>query len=71
MLCPFKVVCPGCPLPWLESVGHTVVSTRCPGGGGGVLGLEKGTDCGPTTAKRWLSQPKMAKKGRLSSYYIV
>ena len=24
------------------------------GGGGGVLGLEKGTNCGPTTAERWL-----------------
>ena len=31
-------------------------------GGGGVLGLEKGTDCGPIAAERWLSQPKMAKK---------
>ena len=28
----------------------------------GVLGLEKGTDCGPTAAERWLSRYKMAKK---------
>ena len=35
--------------------------------------MEKGTDCGPTAAEWWLSQPKMAKKkrGGLSSYYIV
>ena len=31
-------------------------------GGGGVLGPEKGTDCGPTAAELWLSRPKMAKK---------
>ena len=30
---------------------------------GGVLGLEKGTICGPTDAERWLSQREMAKKG--------
>ena len=43
------------------------------GGGGGVLklGLEKGIDCGSTVVERWLSPPKMAKKGGLSSYYIV
>ena len=35
---------------------------------GGVLGLEKGTDCGPTAAERWLSRCEMAKKGGLSSY---
>ena len=29
-------------------------------GGGGVLGLEKGTNCGPAAAERWPSQPKMA-----------
>ena len=40
-------------------------------GGGGVLGLEKGTNCGPTAAERWLSRREMAKKGGLSSYYIV
>ena len=40
-------------------------------GGGGVLGLEKGTDCGPTAAERWLLRPKMAKKRGLSSYHIV
>ena len=39
--------------------------------GGGVLGLEKGTNCGPTAAERWLSRRQMAKKGGLSSYYIV
>ena len=36
----------------------------CPlggGGGGGLLGLEKGTDCGPT-AELWLSQANIAKK---------
>ena len=42
-----------------------------PRGGGGVLGLEKGTNCGPTTAERWLSRREMAKKGGLSTYYIV
>ena len=31
-------------------------------GGGGGLGLEKGTDCGPTYVERWLSRYKMAKK---------
>ena len=32
---------------------------------GGVLGLEKGTDLGPTAMEQWLSRPKMAikKKG--------
>ena len=25
-------------------------------GGGGVLGLEKGTNCRPTNAERWLSR---------------
>ena len=38
---------------------------------GGVLGLEKGTDCSPTAAERWLLRPKMAKKRGLSSYHIV
>ena len=38
---------------------------------GGVLGLEKGTDCGTTAVERWLSRPKMAKKRGLSSYHIV
>ena len=33
-------------------------------GGGGVLGLEKGTDCGPTAGERWLSRPAMSKKKR-------
>ena len=41
------------------------------GVGGGVLDLEKGTNCGPTAAELWLSRPKMAKKGGLSSFYIV
>ena len=40
-------------------------------GGGGVLSLEKGTNCGPTAGELWLSQPTTAKKGGLSSYYIV
>ena len=35
---------------------------RLPRGGGGVLGLEKGTNCGLAAAERCLSQPKMAKK---------
>ena len=34
------------------------------GGGGGVLGLEKGTD-----AELWLSRANNAKKGGLSSHY--
>ena len=33
------------------------------GGGGGVLSVEKGTDCGPTAGERWLSRPTMSKKG--------
>ena len=33
-----------------------------PGGGRGALSLEKGTNCGPTTAEQWLSQSYMAKK---------
>ena len=40
-----------------------------PGGGGGVLGLEKGTDCGPSAAELWLSRANNAKKGGLSSHY--
>ena len=31
-------------------------------GGGGVLCLEKGTDCGPTAAEQCLLQREMAKK---------
>ena len=31
--------------------------------GGGVLSLEKGTNCDPTAGERWLSQPSTAKKG--------
>ena len=42
-----------------------------PRGGGGVLSLEKGTDCGPTAGERWLSRLTTAKKGGLSSYHIV
>ena len=38
-------------------------------GGGGVLGLEKGTDCGPSAAELWLSRANNAKKGGLSSHY--
>ena len=33
---------------------------------GGLLSLEKGTDCGPTAGERWLSRPAAAKKGGLS-----
>ena len=40
-------------------------------GGGGVLSLEKGTDCGPTAGEWWLSRPGTAKNGGLSSYHIV
>ena len=32
------------------------------GGGGRDLGLEKGTNCGPTAAEWWLSRRKMSKK---------
>ena len=32
-------------------------------GGGGVLGLEKGTDCGPSAAELLLSRANNAKKG--------
>ena len=38
-------------------------------GGGGVLGLEKGTDCGPSAAELWLLRANNAKKGELSSDY--
>ena len=38
---------------------------------GGVLSLEKGTNCGPTAGERWLLRPATAKKGGLSSYNIV
>ena len=38
------------------------------GGGGGLL--EKVTNCGPTTAERWLPRPEMAKIRGLSSYHI-
>ena len=38
-------------------------------GGGGVLSLEKGTDCGPTATELWLSRAKIVKKGELSSHY--
>ena len=31
-------------------------------GGGGALGMEKGTDCGLTATERWLSQAYLAKK---------
>ena len=41
-------------------------------GGGGVLGLEKGTDCGPTAAELWLSRPKMAnKRGAVLLLYLI
>ena len=40
------------------------------GGGRGVLGLEKGTDCGPSAAELWLSQANNAKKGGLSSHHL-
>ena len=39
-----------------------------PGGGGGILSLEKGTDCGPTAGEVWLSRAKIAKKEGLSSH---
>ena len=32
------------------------------GGGGGVLSLEKGTYCGPTAGKLWLTRADIAKK---------
>ena len=51
--------------------GDPVYGFRPRGGGGGVLSLEKGTDCGPTAGERWLSQPMTAKKGGLSPYHIV
>ena len=37
-------------------------------GGGGVLSLEKGIDCGPTATELWLSQAKVVKKEGLSSH---
>ena len=40
-----------------------------PGGGGGLLlSLEKGTDCGPTVVELWLASAKDAKKEGLSSH---
>ena len=38
-------------------------------GPGGVLDLEKGTDCGLSAAELWLSRANNAKKGGLSSHY--
>ena len=35
---------------------------------GGVLRLEKGTDCGMTAAELWLSQAKIAEEEGLSSH---
>ena len=40
-----------------------VLNTLYGGGGGGVLGLEKGTDSGVTAAEQCLLQLEMAKKG--------
>ena len=40
-----------------------------PGGGGGVLSLEKGIDCGPTAGELWLSQANIAKKEELFSHF--
>ena len=37
--------------------------------GGGVLSLEKGTDCGPTAAELWLLRANIPKKEGLSSHY--
>ena len=47
---------------------HTVGRPVIPGGGG-LLSLEKGTDCGPTAAELWLSRAKIAKNEGLSSHY--
>ena len=44
------------------SVWQMVLGLYGPRGGGGLLGLGNGTDCGPTAPERWLSRPKMAKK---------
>ena len=38
-------------------------------GGGGVLSLDKGTDCGPTAAELWLLRANIPKKEGLSSHY--
>ena len=51
--------------PVLRSRGAPVY----PGGGGGGLGLEKGTDCGPSAAELWLLRANNAKKGGLSRHY--
>ena len=37
--------------------------------GGGVLSLEKGTDCGPTATELCLLLAKVAKREGLSSHY--
>ena len=37
--------------------------------GGGVISLEKGTDCGPTAVELWLSRANIAKKEGLCSHY--
>ena len=39
--------------------GHSNQAWGMGEGGGGVLSLEKGTNCGPTAAERWLSQCAM------------
>ena len=55
--------------PSKEQGTHGTGKTPGGGGGGGVLGLEKGTDCGPSAAELWLSRANNAKKGGLSSHY--
>ena len=49
-----------------QSTGNQLIwsssNSRARGGGGGVLSLEKGIDCGPTAMEWWLSRPVMAKK---------
>ena len=55
--------------PFLLAISLSDASSLARGaGGGGLLGLEKGTNCGPTSSGLWLSRADMAKKkGGLSS----
>ena len=60
MVCWHRVSCSYC----------TSVVSLNPGKGGGILRLEKGTDCGgPTAAELWLSRAKIVKMRGCGCHY--